>query len=213
MSSPSEPQSFPDDSRYVLRLVVVKVEGVLVESFQETVIDRLTSASGDGFDTDSLFPDWYAQLGVSEETLRDTLEQLAGSAELQLDENIIQFLDDLHNHTPLRVALLSSGPSEWVKTLAEHRNLDAVSDLIYSYDRYPHGTRRTLLQFLMNRFIAGKGRTLFLGNSMMDQRVADREDARFRSLESPPDTSESPERWNWSLEELRDYVREIQAED
>lgn len=198
------------DTRYVLRLIVVKVEGVLVPSPREWDWGPLEDPGG--FTPDGLFPDWSEDVGLSPDGLRNRLGRLARESPPAVPPELRSFLDGVRNHTPLRVGFLSGGPTEWVEGLEEELDLDGLRDLTFCYDDYPHGTRRTLLQFLMNRFIAGKGRTLLLGDTMEDERLAVREETRFRSLEPPPDASSSPEHWDRSLEELESFVEEVGAE-
>lgn len=207
MNQESEGETF-----YVLRLLIVKLEGVLLPP--PTQWNEVTdSINLTPFNPDQLFPDWCSSTNLAEQELRNRLESLAKKGDLPLDENIRSLLDEVHNHTPMRVALLSGGPSEWTETLIDSYELSDRIDLSFCYDNYKHGTRRTLLQFLMNRFIAGKGRTLLLGNTQDDERIAKKEETRFRSLQEPPPDAQNPENWDWTLSELTNFIDKVKAED
>lgn len=199
------------DSRYVLRLLVVKVEGVLLPAPEEW--DWGSQEQPGEFSPDALFPNWAEEAGVRSEDLRVRLRRLARKNPPPVSPELRSFLNGVRNHTPMRVGFLSGGPSEWVDTLEDELDLGDLNDLTFCYDDYPHGTRRTLLQFLMNRFIAGKGRTLLLGDTLEDERLAALEETRFRSLEPAPDATEQPEQWGCSLEGLESFVEDVKAED
>lgn len=198
------------DARYVLRLLVVKVEGVLLPPPHEW---DWASEPVEDFSPDGLFPDWAKDADVPPEEFRGRLRRLARENPPRVSPELRSFLDGVRNHTPMRVGLLSGGPSEWVDTLEDELDLGSLNDRTFCYDDYPHGTRRTLLQFLMNRFIAGKGRTLLLGNTGADERLAALEETRFRSLEPAPDTAKRPEHWDCSLEAIESFVEDVKAED
>lgn len=189
--------------------MVVKIEGLLVPP----PAGWMASLAGDpdgAFEGHELFPRWAGALGVSRPELRERLVELAADADWELEDPPREFLDTVYHHTPLRVAYLTTGPREWARGLADQLGLRERGDLVYHYDRYPYGTRRTLLQFLMNRFIAGRARTMLLGDHPADERLARREGARFRSPLPPPDGADEPEHWNRNyprlLEEL-DHLR------
>lgn len=212
------PEEFPEepslaDSRYVLRLFVVKVEGVLIPSPDKWTKSTDKDISFGKLNHDNLFPDWSEKLDIPEDSLRNKLEDVASEGSISVNEKFVNFLNTVRNHTPTRVALLSSGPAEWIDRLVQSNSLEDVHDLSFCYDNYRHGTRKTLLQFLMNRFIAGKGRTLFLGESLRDERISSKEGTRFRSLEPPPENAIHPEAWNWSIQELKNFVNKVKAED
>jgi hypothetical protein len=202
-----------DRSQFVLRLLVVKVEGVLVPPLQEWV-NQLAPVDTEDFDLtgDELFPDWVQALNVGEETLRSSLVELAESDRFEVDDDLKNVIEYAHDHSPVRVALLSSGPEEWLKALSNSLSLADHVDLHYSYDRYTSGTRRTLLQFLMNRFIAGRERTLLLGNTVADERLAEREETRFRSFRPPPSEARQSGNWDWDADRLLEFIREKQPE-
>lgn len=196
------------DSRYILRLVVIKVEGVLVPPPNEW--GNPTETTDFNFNPDTLFPQWAEELDRDTDRLRRDLKTLARQSPPEVSNELRSFLDYVCNHTPIRVGFLSGGPREWIQTLESTRNLDNLRDLTFCYDNYPHGSRRTLLQFLMNRFIAGKGRTLLLGNTLDDESIAKTEKTRFRALTDPPPDCENPNDWSRSIEEIRSFVEEHQ---
>jgi len=195
------------DSRYVLRLIVVKVEGVLVPSPRDWNGPDTPEFS---FDPDGLFPEWADEHGADLDTLRTELAQFARRSAPPVRDDLRSFLDRVRNHTPVRVGFLSGGPREWIETLEASRDLEDLRDLSFCFDDYPHGSRRTLLQFLMNRFIAGKGRTLLLGNTTGDETLAHTEKTRFRSLADPPSDCRSAQNWGRDLTELESFVDEHQ---
>lgn len=210
-TSPGELDAKPD-RRYVLRLLVVKIEGVLVDPPTEWSLNDVPPERLKTLNPDELFPDWCDQLEVSDTGLRRTLVDYAESGSLRIEPELRSLLDSTRNHSPVRVAFLSSGPEEWVRALEKTYHLEELRDLSFCYDNYRHGSRRTLLQFLMNRFIAGKGRTLLLGRTPADELLANKEKTRFRSLEPPPNEALEPDNWNWTPERLRSFMEEKQPE-
>jgi hypothetical protein len=198
------------DSRYVLRLIVVKVEGVLVPSPEAWNGSDTPTFS---FDPDGLFPEWADEHGTDPDALRTELEQFARRSAPPVSDDLRSFLDRVRNHTPVRVGFLSGGPREWIEALETSRDLEDLRDLTFCYDDYPHGSRRTLLQFLMNRFIAGKGRTLLLGNTPADETLARTEKTRFRSLTEPSSDCRSLQNWGWDLADLQSFVDEHQPNE
>lgn len=201
------------DNRYVLRLLVVKMEGVLIEPFPGLSLSGVDGETLSELDVDTLFPNWCDQLNQNEGDLRNSLAAQARSGKLSVDDDLRTLLNGTRNHSPVRVAFLSSGPKEWVQALEEQLDLQPLRDLTFCYDNYQHGTRRTLLQFLMNRFIAGKGRTLLLGNTLNDEELARREKTRFRSFEPAPDGARSPSNWGWSPSDLQSFLEEKQPQE
>lgn len=192
---------------------MVKVEGVLIDPPAEWPLDGVDSGSLANLDVDELFPGWCRQLDLAEDELRNRLTRLAEGGSLTVDPDLRELIDSTRNHSPIRVAFLSSGPEEWVRTLEETLDLTDLRDLSFCYDNYRHGNRRTLLQFLMNRFIAGKGRTLLLGRTLADERLARREKTRFRSLEPAPGDARTPDHWGWSTDELETFMKTKQPEN
>jgi len=201
-----------DNSEFVLRLLVVKVEGVLVPPPEQWLPGNENRSSAAPLTGDELFPQWVRQSSLGDVELRQALTELAESETFQLDPDLERIVRYAHDHSPIRVALLSSGPDEWLKTLVEKLGIRDAVDLPYSYDRYAHGNRDILLKFLMNRFIAGRERTLFLGNTPGDERMARSENTRFRSLTAPPDGAKEAELWDWTADELIDYMRKKQPQ-
>lgn len=197
---------------YVLRLVVVKVEGILVPPVESWDRESLPENQSTRLDLSSqkIFSEWTPDRDEPPQWVREWMAEQAG--EFRLDEPLRQFLNWIKNHTPVRVGLLSVGPREWIQALESELNLEPLRDLTFHYDDYPHGDRRTLLQFLMNRFIAGKGRTLLLGNHPEDEGLALSEKARFRSLVDPPSdtTVQNLDSWGADLDEMREFIRQIQ---
>lgn len=201
-----------NSTEYVLRLLIVKLEDVLLDlpNAWESTLCRDTK---DSVDVDTLFPAWADTLCMDESSLRNRLEDYALEDQLEIRQPIYDLLNTVRNHTPMRAAVLSTGPKEWVDTLKKRFDLEAVTDLCYHYDRYRHGDRDTLLMFLMNRFIAGKGRTLFLGSTLADERMSEREETRFKSLRSPPEKAENPENWNYTMDKLESFIMGKKADD
>ncbi len=206
-----EPSQPPSDPEFELRLLVVKIEGLLVPP-PEAWADSLVDAPGDPFEAHELFPGWARSLGLPPATLRKRLASLAGEADWELAEGLRGFLDSVYGHSPLRVAYLTGGPREWARGLAERLELKQRGDLIYHYDRYPHGTRRTLLKFLMNRFIAGRARTMLLGDHPADERLAHREGARFRSPRRAPEDARNPDHWDRDYDRLAGELERLRTE-
>lgn len=207
-------ENVPRRSKFVLRLIVVKMEGVLFPPPEEwgppfsEVVDSISPEL-----SHTVFSDWPSITGTSESTLREALGEHASQGNLVVDSEIMDLIDYACNHSPIRVALLSVGPSEWIGPLIDRFSLDRVSDLLYCADHYPPGDRRVLIQFLMNRFIAGRERTLFLGNDPADEMLADRENTRFRSLEPVPDQALNPDDWGNTPEQLLNFIKEKQPKD
>ncbi|MFB6344381.1 MAG: hypothetical protein ABEK50_01210 [bacterium] len=197
-------------NRFVLRLLVIKVEGVLVPPPTEWNLPDTDEANP--IDPDELFPDWINRTGLTEDNLRSALVELARSGKFTVDSRLRSLIDHVRNHTPVRTAFLSSGPRDWIEALETQYELENLRDLSFCYDNYTHGSRRTLLQFLMNRFIAGKGRTMLLGRTLADETLARQEKTRFRSLQPPPENARNPDNWGWSLEQLRTFIKEKQPE-
>ncbi|MFB6356698.1 MAG: hypothetical protein ABEJ65_09315 [bacterium] len=199
-----------DEMRFVLRLLVVKVEQVLVTNFDELLRDRF---EGDvQVDANTVFKKWHQQNSMDEHQLRDELSKVGGSQQLNIDKSLVELMDWACNHTPVRVAIMSSGSREWVRSIVNTHELDSCIDLAYHYDRYPHGERRTLLQFLMNRFIAGKGRTMFIGTSLEDERLAQQEETRFRSLSERPTNNDDSGCWDYTVDELKEEIDRLKPE-
>lgn len=170
------------------------------------------AGSPDGtFEAHELFPRWAEALGVPRPVLRERLAVLAADADWELEDPLREFLDTVYHHSPLRLAYLTGGPREWARGLAERLGLTERGDLVYHYDRYPYGTRRTLFQFLMNRFIAGRARTMLLGDHPADERLTRREGARFRSPLPPPDDADHPEHWNREYPRLLEELEHLQV--
>lgn len=161
----------------------------------------------------TVFSEWPSILGTDEENLRRVLEEHARTAELSMDPRLRKLLDYAQNHSPVRVAILSTGPAEWINRLSERFSLQDISELIYGADHYPPGNRQMLLQFLMNRFIAGRERTMLIGNRLEDESLARRENTRFRSLENPPDNALNSDCWNHTGDQLMEFIREKQPEE
>lgn len=213
---PSKTSSDKPRSKFVLRLIVVKLEGVLFSApdqwpapFRENVkfTENIEAIEN------TVFSEWPSILRTDEKTLRRVLEKHARTAELSMDTRLRGLLDYAQNHSPVRVAILSTGPAEWIDRLRERFSLRDISELIYGADQYPPGNRQMLLQFLMNRFIAGRERTMLIGNHSEDEHLAHRENTRFRSLEPPPEDALNPDCWNYTDDQLMEFIREKQPED
>jgi len=192
--------------------VVVKIEGVLIPP-PAAWTRRLAGGPSDSFEAHELFPRWAEALRIEPDRLRERLVALAETSGWTLEQPLRDFLESIYRHSPLRVAYLTGGPREWARTLTEQLELADLGDLIYHYDRYPYGSRRTLLQFLMNRFIAGRARTLLIGDHPADERLADREGTRFRSPLPPPDGTRRRGRWGRDYRDLREELRRLEPDD
>jgi len=198
-----------DRSQFVIRLLIVKLENVLLPSAQEQLEEAFANSKDVSYG-DVLFDVWSREYAGSGTRLRSRLPEWIRNGRFQISRRVREVMKYAHDHSPIRVALLSSGPEEWIDTVVNHYELEGIIDLPYCYDSYPHGTRRTLLQFLMNRFIAGRERTLFLGESIEDERLSDRENTRFRSLNAPPPDARNPVDWDWTAENLKSFLKEKQ---
>ncbi len=196
------------DHQFWLRLIVTRIEGLLAPRPE----DLLTLGPADSF-SHRMYPAWKEATDLDDARLRTALSEAAAGIEEPPEPGLVQYLRTVHDHTPVRVGLLTPGPEEWGRGLLERLDLESQVDYLFTFDNYQHADRDVQLQFLMNRFVAGRQRTLFIGADPSDQRVARRQDARFCSPlpapEDPPDAS----RWGWDLVDLKEYLEAIQPEE
>lgn len=194
------------DHDFWLRLVVARVEGLLLPFPEE-----LFEGAQDGF-SDAMFPDWARSVDRDQAELRGELTERA-ETDKPPEEDLVEFLRQLSNHTPVRIGLLTPGPNEWGELALGFHDMEDEVDYLFTYDNYVHADRDIQLQFLMNRFVAGRQRTLLIGSSPVDQQVAHRQEARFRSPLTPADDVPEPEEWGQELWELKEYVDSIKPEE